>query len=433
MNNKAYKSAMSKIKASEEFKSKVKGSILESRSNKGFFNIRRAIPAIAIVSLVVISIIIYPSFIDNNTITNQKSDDFEIIGDMSSGVEACYVSMLVLDGYYYSSLEWLNYSRYGYLSKANYEDIKGDKIGEVTLDLKGIRYTGTPPDFSSTYGLGTEIYSIKGVKSERAVLVVINGEGNILYRHFKMRTDENQPINLNLNQVFSMVSDSPVASAVELRSEENGAWIRTSENKNLVNLINQEMPKLSILNDNEIGRNPYSLGNYRVPVNLIFEDGPGLHMQVFPEAKIAAVFGGFVKLSSELSRAFEELYNQGEEYPSITRLVPYNQDEIGYLYIVNFTKGDEVLCKEPQWSAGALYSIFDYYRVKEAHIDNEATLVMTMILGRSEFDSILIGLYETKDKEIVISIGETYYKPAKGKMIFEEFHDFLYNHTGIGY
>ena len=75
-----------------------------------------------------------------------------------------------MDGYSYESSSWTSYSRNENLE--NKEAIRGVKIGEVTLDLKGKTYEGTPPDFSSTYGLGTEVYEIKGVKRENAILMV---------------------------------------------------------------------------------------------------------------------------------------------------------------------------------------------------------------------------------------------------------------------
>ena len=92
------------------------------------------------------------------------SDDFEIIGKTSLET-ACYISVVYMDGYANSPIEWLKYSR----SAPESELIKGDKLGEVTLDLKGFVYTCTPPNFSSTHNVGTEIYAIKEMKKERAL------------------------------------------------------------------------------------------------------------------------------------------------------------------------------------------------------------------------------------------------------------------------
>jgi len=121
------------------------------------------------------------------------------------------------------------------------EERKGGKIGEVTLDLKGLRYTGVPPDFSSTFDVGTEVYEVKGLKREYAVLLVSGENSHILYRSWKATANEDDPIGLTVNDVFRMISDSAVISSVELRNETDSSWMRTSYDDRLLELLNTEI------------------------------------------------------------------------------------------------------------------------------------------------------------------------------------------------
>lgn len=237
---------------------------------------------------------------------------FVIIGLNSNNSTACYISVVYLDGYAYSPSEWLNYSSSEFI-KSDYDKLKGEKLGKVTLDLKGKTYTGIPPSFSSTLNEGTEIYTVKNLKKERAILVVDNDYATIFYRERKALNDEKTPIDLTLEEVFNMMSDSPKVSSVELRSELDSSVIGVSKNKQLLELINSELSKLPLLQPSELGKDPYSIGK-RIPVNLVFSNGVALHMQVIPEAKSAYVFGGFIQLSEEFCSAVQELPRQVDKH-----------------------------------------------------------------------------------------------------------------------
>jgi hypothetical protein len=256
------------------------------------------------------------------------SEEFKIIKEGSKEL-ACYASILYLDGYEYSPESWVDYSRNG-LSQYEYESIKGEKLGVVTLDLKGKSYKGTPPNFSSTYDEGAEIFMIKNMKKERAVLVVNLGNPMIFYRTRKFISDEKTPINLSLKQVFNMLSDAPNVTSIELRSEEDGAFLGTFEDKKLIELINKELPEIKLLQRTELGLDPYREGK-RVPVNLMLSDGAALHMQVFPEIKCAYVFGGFIRVSEEFSRRIQEVSTQGKQAPNISGLLSFKEDGVAYL------------------------------------------------------------------------------------------------------
>lgn len=443
MNKDEYRSAAQKLKASDKFKEKAKASMKASSPQANSFKMKR--PAAAIAALLVVACIstiaIYSLQKDKGNTTNSAiankgsgeiaADDFKITSkDSSKGANACYAAIVYLDGYAYGPISWLNYSRTDY-SKTEYEKLKGEKLGTVTLDLKGKTYVGTPPSYSSTLDVGAEIYTVKNMKKERAVLVVQSGFASIYYRESKAVRDLKTPINLTLAQVFNMMSDSPKVSAVELRSEEDASWMGRSEDKKLLELINKELPKLSLLQAHQFEKNPYESGN-RIPINLIFSDGAALHMQVLPEAKSASVFGAFVKLSEELSSAVKELPKQVPQYPAISKLLSYTENQVSYLYLLNHTNGDEVLCKTPQWSRSALFSIFNYYRMVEAEESDAKKLVMTAVLGKSKDNSTTIDFYETSDKHIVIELNGKYFKPVNGQMSFEELNDFLYNFTDLG-
>ncbi len=431
MNKDEYKSAMGKIKASNELKYKVEN--LMKLSNPRIHTFKRNRLVLAFVALLmfvcICTAVVLPSML-KDTVETDAINDFKIIGSTSKQ-NACYAAIVYIDGYEYAPSAWLKYSRYDF-GHGLYEKVRGDKLGEITLDLKGKKYTGIPPSFSSTYDIGTEIYTIKNIKKERAILVVDNNNNaSIIYRERKSVLNEKEPINLTMVDIFDMISDSSEVSAVELRDESDGSFMRTSKNEYMLSLINNELRKLALLNKSELGKNPYDMNN-RIPINLMFEDGAALHMQIFPEAKYAYVFGGFVNISTELCVAIKELFEQGEQYPSISNLLPYTESTVSYMYFVNHMNGDEVLCENPAWSSSALFSIFHYYRVEEVKMESGLRAVVTSTIGESKNKSITINFYETKDKNIIIEFNGHYYKPVKGQMMIDELEEYLYNSTDLG-
>jgi hypothetical protein len=426
MNKDEYRSAISKVKASESFKSRLEASMKAPREKGKNKSIMRLAPAFAAL-LIVASAVVYSNL--PISVGSGASDEFKIISKNSSE-SACYASILYLDGYEYSPSGWLNYSRDS-MDKVDYENIKGEKVGEVTLDLKGKSYTGIPPSFSSTYDVGTEVYTVKNMKKESAVLVVSGDNQSIFYRSRKVVLDEKKQINLTLGEVFNMVSDTQKVSSIELRSEEDASWLGTFEKEKLIALINKELPAQQLLQRTELGQDPYREGK-RVPINLVFSDGTALHVQFFPEDKCASVFGGFVRLSEELSAEIQEISKQGNQYPNVSSLLPYKESDISYLKLINHTKGEEVLCENPAWSRGALFSIYNYYRVEEVKPGDPMRHVMTCSLGTSKNDNVTIEFYENSDKLIVIELNGKYYKPIKGRLTFEELKSYLYNSTDLG-
>jgi hypothetical protein len=57
---------------------------------------------------------------------------------------------------------------------------------------------------------------------------------------------------------------------------------------------------------------------------------------------------------------------------------------------------------------------------------------MACSLGTSKDDNVTIDFYENSDKSIIIKLKSKYYKPLKGRMIFEELESYLYNYTDLG-
>ncbi|HEY5584135.1 MAG TPA: hypothetical protein VIK78_06550 [Ruminiclostridium sp.] len=428
MNKEVYKSAVSKIQTADVFKAKLEVSMKLTKAGINTLKIKRLVPVIATLLIIIcISTIFLPRLMQVSVENNTK-DEFKIMDESSNAMDS-YASVVYIYGYSYSPSEWLKYSRYD-SDEINYDAIRGLKIGEVTLDLKGKRYTGTPPDFSSTFDKGTEIYTIKNIKKESAVLVVNKDSKSIFYRQNKVVLNEKIPINLTVLDVLNMLSDTPKVSSVELRDENDGSWMRTSEKERLLSLINKELPKLAILNSQELGKEPYS--NNRIPINLILKDGAALHMQIYPETKCASVFGGYIKLSSELYGEIQELFDQGEKYPSISKLLPYKESDVSYLYFVNNINGEKVLCENPIWSRDALFSMLNYYRVEQVKVNTDKHLVMTSTIGKSKDDNIIVNFYETEEKQIITEVNGVYYKPVKGQMLFKELSDYLYNSTDLG-
>jgi hypothetical protein len=425
MNKDKFNSAMGKITASEEFKKRIKASIEMQPSKDNKFKMKKLVPIFTILILVISISSMLKHPLINKLDEAKISQEFKIIGD-NSNTEACYASVVYIDGYVYSPSEWLSYSRG--LEINSQEVVRGKKLGEVIVDLKGKKYTGTPPDFSSTHDLGSEIFEIKNMKKERAVILKDGDYEVVFYRERKAISSENEQIGLTVSDVYNMMTNVPKVTAIELRSEEDGSWMRTIKEEQLISIINNEFPKLSLKNHGELEVDPY-IYNDRIPINLIFDDGTAIHMQVLPEAKYGAIFGAYIPLSEEFISILQGLSNEGEKYSRMTQLIPYNQEEVSYLYIMDFLEQKQILCKEPKWSSSALYGLLGYYRVLKADEDIDGKLVMTISIGKSEKDRIYIELYENENKEIYTKINDSFYKTVKGQLRYKHLKDYIYNYT----
>lgn len=420
MNRDNYISAMNKVKASSEFKERVIRAAMERETamneKKPF---KRNISTRMIASFAALVLVISFGYLGNIYNKNKEIDPSESIS------EGSYIMAVYLDGFMYEDTGWMSYSR----EIKNLEEIKDEKLGEVTLDLKDKPHAGTPPDFSSTLGVGTELYSIKGVKKENSILFVSGDLSGILYRSRKAVATVNEPINLTISDVYNMISDNPTVKAVELRNEIDGSWMRDSMDEKLINLLNDEIKKENILNNGEIDEVKVS-SSYRIPVNLIFEDGAMLHMQIYPETKTAYVFGGYINISQELSDRLEELNSLGFEYEKIMDIGGYKQEDIGYLEYINHRTGEEIISNDPQWSGEALYWQLNYFSVD--NINNgtlEGERVISIKLGTSESEYTTIELYEDGNNHIFFKANDITYRIVKGNLSYNEMVTYQDNYT----
>ena len=418
MNKDHLHSAMEKINASTEFKNRVKNRLEQNTGRKQGTNARRLVPVMALIIAVIAFGSWYLPTRFHNLELDSNSGEFKIKGKING--EADYISAVYLSGYVYSPSSWISYQRDGVEDAENFEI--GGKIGEVTLDLKGLKYTGTPPDFSSTHDVGTQIYEIKNVKPERAVIVRLSYGDIVFYRSYKAIYDESIPLDLSMSEVMQMMTENITVSSVELRSEQDGSWMRTSEKKELIDLINQELPGQSLLTRLELDK---ELDSYRVPINLMFEDGAALHMQFYPEQHIASVFGGYIKISEELAKEILSLNNEGDMYDKITDVITEDLNTSPYLYFKDLVKDKEVICSEPAWTGGAWDSLLSYFRVKEVEQPSDMQSVMIMKVGNSDTDFIETLSYEDENKHIILQINGEYYETVKGYLSYKQLSQYL--------
>ena len=425
MNKKVYNNAMDKIKASRESKDNILISITEGVERKKRLNINKVI-GIAVMFLIVISGI-YFTTPSRNPINSINKDEFQITGETDSNMSAEYILVLYLDGYSYEGSGWIHYDPYNRLEDV--EQIKGNKIGQVTLDLKGKIYEGTPPDFSSTFGVGAEVYELKDIKRENAVLIVSGEIKHILYRTRKALASANESIDLKVKEVVNMITDYPIIKEVELRDEINGSWMRTSNNESLINLLNTEIQDLDILNYEAMNR-PKGESSYRIPVNFMFEDGAVLHAQVYPETNIMYIFGGYINISDDLASEFEELFKMGNQYSRLNDIISYDWSNIQYFQLDNNITGESIVSIEPQWSGEALHHILSYYSVDKSP-RLEGRLVTTIIIGESEMNSKGFNIYEGEDGNLFFEVDGEFYKIIKGKLMYQDILDIQQNYTSI--
>lgn len=423
MNKDNYNKAIDKIKASDELKDKVMTSLASGEPRKNKINFNRII-AVAVMFILVISAVYFAN-LSRNPVDKDIAGGFKITEESDFNNQMEYILVLYLDGYSYEASSWNSYSLNENLESRDY--IKGEQIGEVTLDLKGKTYEGTPPDFSSTYGVGTQIYEIKGIKKENAVLMVSGEMNHILYRSRKALASENETIGLKVGEVINMISNTPVINSVELRNEIDGSWMRTSYNIRLLELLNMEIKDKGILSYKEMGR-PEGESSYRIPINLMFEDGAVLHMQVYPETNIAYIFGGYINISEELASEFEELYKMGNEYSKITEIVGYEQSVLGYIKLENYVTGDTIISPDPLWSGEVLYSMLNYYNVDQSN-DLDGKLVVTVKLGESEQNSKVLEMYQAPDENLFFKFNGEIYKIVKGNLQYSDLLMYQENYT----
>jgi hypothetical protein len=79
-------------------------------------------------------------------------------------IEASYISLFIWIGYAYEPSEWLNNSIF-LLKENDYIFRKGEKLGEVTLDLRVRSIPVHRRIFQATYECCTEIYAMKSIKN----------------------------------------------------------------------------------------------------------------------------------------------------------------------------------------------------------------------------------------------------------------------------
>lgn len=293
-------------------------------------------------------------------LAGEKSDD-NLEGfsytENDMGEEACYVSVVYLDGYSYSPNEWLASDWYG--KQKTY--VRGQSIGSVTLDLKGKTYTGIPPNFSSTLDVGTELFEIEGVKRESAILVVNGHYESVFYINSKV-LENGAAFNLSAKAILQLVSDQPDIEAIEVRDETNGTWVADLEDPDLLDLLEQAFVDQELLTREALSVEPYS--SQRLPINVVFSDGARLHMQVYPQSSYAYVFGGYMAMSGEFVDALKETIATLEIPPSLASLVFEGHDVLEEMLVSDVLRNQDYDLEEPKWTGQALEHLLSYYRVK---------------------------------------------------------------------
>ncbi|MCH4890077.1 hypothetical protein EZV73_21030 [Acidaminobacter sp. JC074] len=333
---------------------------------------------------------------------------FKITGDIT-GVSISYASVIYYDDYVYSATDWLSYGYDHEFGELPYE--KGDKLGQILIDLKYKSYEGIPPDFSSTYDEGLEIFELKGVKKEWAFLLETKHSDIVFYRSHPTRNVE-----MTFEQILKMISDKPTIVGVEYRSEEDGSWMKTVEDKALMDLLNKELPGLSRISYDEMESEPYK-NSSRIPINLILEDGPMIHIQVLPESKYASVFGGYIALSDEVIRKLQSFNH--ESYKRLSDILRYDEDEINYVAVSDLVNNQVVPVEDPEWLGRTFYSKMNYYRLIESEVKS-GQKVLSVEIGKSETDYKVIHIYQKEDLSLEVEMDDKTYKVLKGKILYEK-------------
>ena len=377
-------SALDSIKADDGFRERLKNTL---KAHPGKRKWRRYAAAIAASLLLIGGAVYY--FAD--------SASFKIIERIpDSG--ASYGSVVYLDGYGYYISDWHNQCSEG-LGRDR-------KLGEITLDLKGLLYTGIPPSFSGTFDQGTEIYSIPGFKPQYAILAVQGSSQQVLFRESK----EGEEPKLSTDQVIAMIAGNPTLAAVELLDEENGGLMAVTEGTELLTLFDQGLTGQPILFQDDVHES-------RIPLNLVFQGGEILHLQVYPKVGRASVFGGLISLPPELVAAIQEFWSAGSQYRTIDSLLPPGAAG-GYL---QFKRGPkEIVADEESQAWGYLRDRFSYWRLEELdQWEHNGAAAFSLRFGRSEEDSDVL-LFHDVSEGIVLEYEGKLYRLVRNRLIMEQ-------------
>ncbi len=264
------------------------------------------------------------------------------------------------------------------------------------------------------------------MKTERAVIVGTGDSAMLFYRTAKVNLEKEA---LTVSQIMAMLSEKPTIKAVELRSEEDASWLGTWGDKALLELLEKELPGLKVVDLAATGVESPTEGP-RVPVNLVMEDGAVLHMQVYPDSNYVSIFGGYMKISPELSQAFANLNGQQAQVPTLEEVAGMEEGSVNYLKLYNPDSSVSILCSEPQWSREPFFDMLSYYRVEKTDLGaDSSSLYMTVELGASAEDSKTLRFYAIGDGKLAVEVEGVLYTPARGYLPQEEIDNFISSYT----
>lgn len=383
-------SALDSVKADAAFRQRLK-------HNLAYPPKKRWLPSVAIATacLLVAAGVIYH--------LAPTAPEFAITGRELEG-KTSYISVVYIDGYGYYYSDWHN--------ECSDRFARGSKLGEITLDLKGLLYTGIPPSFSGTLDWGTEIYAVAGFKPEYAVLAVNGQHQMILYRGGRVLAKA-ESISITVKEIVAMVAHSPTISAVELLDEENGGIIRLSMAPELLALLDQEFISQPLANYGPV-HGP------RIPLNLVCQGGEILHLQVFPAMGAAAFFRGLVALPPNLVEAFTAFAAEGAQYQSIASLLPDAEAKPAHLRYSDEQTGKETVAAENSQAWWPLWDRLRYWRLEElTGTKADKTPLIALEFGPSEQDSAILRFY-TDQTGTLLEYGDKLYRLVRNSYRVEE-------------
>jgi hypothetical protein len=320
----------------------------------------------------------------------------------------------------YGQNDWGDYDLYQDMHDYRIDE----KIGVVKLDLSQYEYTGIPPDFSSTHSEGTEIYSIKGVKKEYAVIIKEYGVKQVLYRLSKadQRSQETDP--KDLKALIANFGEDNRIYGVEFRSAYDGSWMKTISDDKLLSLINEMILELPLYSTEET-KSSYTKGS--IPINLLFDDSKTLTMHIYSD------YGLVQNLYIDLPEAFVQLIRdyskEGEIYNRITDLLSYEEEDAAYFAYKNEDGLHEM--SNPKWTISAFYLEFGYYRVEEVSQERDLRLIFSFYIGLDAKQNEIIDFYEDSQGLVLLKKDNKFYKILKGEISTFDLEDFVRNFTSL--
>ncbi|MHB1484296.1 MAG: hypothetical protein ACYCYI_06485 [Saccharofermentanales bacterium] len=186
-------------------------------------------------------------------------------------------------------------------------DEKGEKIGEVLLDLTLKDLKGTPPDFSARQlELGTPIYEHKNYKKDYAVVASFSEDIDVILYCIGFANRDSYD-GMEVSDVIRKISSYPkylgifpkTLKVIAVEFSDKGKIDKKLTDKDFISRINKELPDLEFQSEPE----QVHTNEKYILMTLILDNN--LEIPLHTKGDNAFLFNGYVKMPEELLKSIQ--------------------------------------------------------------------------------------------------------------------------------